>query len=342
MISSSNNKRKSEPEPEPEPEPRHSSPLSKRGTIPSILNDEPSSSPHTHTLAYLGPPGSHSHAAALSLASTYTLIPSPTIQSVFESVCTKHTVCGLVPIQNSKSGFVSQSLDSFIKYADAVRIIDELYHVVHQSVLGVPNPDTDWKTTITQVYSQPEALAQVKTYLDTTFPPAAAAAPPAVARIPVSSTSFAAQLASSSPYTSIAICSAVCAQLYNLTVLAENVEDASDNTTRFVLVAPRDPGPGPDPPPHATLKVHVMLTPRPAADIGTILALLRPDSQCAVRIEQLASRPSAPSAPSEPASIWCHTYFIELATPHMRRVHEWIARVETHCISIHVLGSCQR
>ncbi|RUS19314.1 hypothetical protein BC938DRAFT_475757 [Jimgerdemannia flammicorona] len=80
---------------------------------------------------------------------------------------------------------------------------------------------------IKKIYSHPQALGQCKRYLDTHHPVAE--------RIPVTSTSAAAELAARETGAA-AICSLVCAELYGLNVREQNIEDVKNNATRFVIL----------------------------------------------------------------------------------------------------------
>ncbi|TPX36749.1 prephenate dehydratase [Synchytrium microbalum] len=335
------------------------SPQAKRSNNKNNTDDDIES---TSTLSYLGPPGSHSHAAAMSLPKTsptsteFKLVQADTIASVFENLVSGKTQYALVPWENSRSGSVTQALDAFKKFVGVARsgddasngssegriqIVNDLYHVVHQSVLGVPNPDGDWKSTITNIYSHPEALSQVKMYLDECFLPSnthskTTTSPPS--RVPVSSTSHAAQLAANSPHTSIAICSTVCAELYNLKVLQENVEDANDNTTRFLLVtrssasnsnADTQASSSATAAPTLKIKTHLMMTLKQDENIATVCCKLGKGKD--IMVTKIDSRPSG-------LENWNYTYYIEIISPSPLKL---ATEVKSMCSSLHVLGSYQ-
>ena len=96
---------------------------------------------HPIKAAYLGPPASYSHQAALEyfkvspVSTKITLHPYPTFPSIFSAVQTGEVDCGIVPVENSSNGSVVQVLDLFANRADEhgdVRIVAEHYlPVVH-------------------------------------------------------------------------------------------------------------------------------------------------------------------------------------------------------------------
>ncbi|RUP45518.1 Prephenate dehydratase-domain-containing protein [Jimgerdemannia flammicorona] len=128
---------------------------------------------------------------------------------VFDAVERGRTTYGIVPFENSSYGSVVVTLDRLID--TELRIRAEAYLGVHHTLMS--NSPLD---AIKKVYSHPQALGQCKRYLDTHHPVAE--------RIPVTSTSAAAELAARETGAA-AICSLVCAELYGLNVREQNIED---------------------------------------------------------------------------------------------------------------------
>lgn len=175
-------------------------------------------------VAYLGPPYSYSHLAAIQrFGQSVDLVPVGSIPAVFEEVNRGHVHYGLVPIENSTDGRVADTLDMFTRLP--VRICGEVQMRIHHHLLGrCPRSD------VQEVYSRPQALSQCRNWLTKHLPTART--------IEVTSTSTAAQLAQDKPGAA-AIASRQAGVHYGLNVLVENIEDNAGNLTRFAVIGDR-------------------------------------------------------------------------------------------------------
>ncbi|MEO1655205.1 MAG: chorismate mutase, partial [Bacteroidota bacterium] len=176
-------------------------------------------------VAYLGPEGSFSHQAAESrfgVLSDY--IPLQNIRSVFESVNTERARFGVIPIENNREGFVRESIDLLHEFH--VRIVAEILLPVHFTFVS----QCDRLNDIQRIYSREIAFKQCRNFLNDYFKDEHTEI------VPVESTSKAAKLASEDPY-SAAICSSVAAKIFRVPILFENIEDSSNNRTRFLILS---------------------------------------------------------------------------------------------------------
>jgi chorismate mutase/prephenate dehydratase len=175
-------------------------------------------------VAYLGPEASFTHQAAESkFGAMSTYYPISTIRGVFREVANKKAKFGVVPIENSSNGIVSDTITSLSDFD--LKIIAEVIVDIHH-VLASVAPDI---RDIKRIYSKDIAFGQCQNFLnDFGFD--------MVEQIPVESTAKAAKLAANDAQ-SAAICSQVAAKLYNIPVLFENIEDDQNNKTRFFVVS---------------------------------------------------------------------------------------------------------
>jgi chorismate mutase/prephenate dehydratase len=172
-------------------------------------------------VAYLGPLYSYSHLAALEkFGHSADLVPVGNIAAVFEEVNRGQARYGLVPIENSTDGRITDTLDTFTRLP--MKICGEVALPIHHTLLG-KSPRGD----ITEVYSKPQALSQCRNWLAKHLPQARA--------IEVASTSTAAQIARDKPGAA-AIASQEAGKYFGLDVLAENIEDNPANQTRFAVI----------------------------------------------------------------------------------------------------------
>ncbi|MFN0199492.1 MAG: prephenate dehydratase, partial [Planctomycetaceae bacterium] len=193
-------------------------------TVRSVFREVLSAARHkvrSVKVAYLGPPYSFSHVAAIErFGLSADLIPVNTIATVFEEVNRGHANFGVVPIENSTDGRIVDTLDMFTRLP--LRICGEVQLAIHHHLLAsVPRGE------IVEVYSKPQALSQCREWLSRNMPQAQLRE--------VTSTSTAAQLARDKPGAA-AIASHQAAVQYNLQIVAERIEDNANNITRFAVI----------------------------------------------------------------------------------------------------------
>jgi chorismate mutase/prephenate dehydratase len=173
-------------------------------------------------VAYLGPEFTFSHLAAIErFGHSAELVPVGTIAAVFEEVERGQAQCGVVPMENSTDGRVSDTLDCFSR--SHVRICGELPLRIHHCLLGVGKRD-DVRTVV----SKPQPLSQCRNWLARHLPHADL--------VEVGSSAEAARRAKDNP-TIAAVASAQAGVNYGLPVLVPNIEDNADNVTRFAVIS---------------------------------------------------------------------------------------------------------
>jgi chorismate mutase/prephenate dehydratase len=172
-------------------------------------------------VAYLGPEFTFSHLAAIErFGESAELVPVGTIAAVFEEVERGQVEFGVVPMENSTDGRVSDTLDCFAR--SSARICGELPLRIHHCLLGVGTRDA-----VRTVYSKPQPLSQCRNWLAKHLPQAGL--------VEVASTADAAKKVHADPQIA-AVASAQAGVHYGLPVLAANIEDQSDNVTRFAVI----------------------------------------------------------------------------------------------------------
>jgi prephenate dehydratase len=224
-------------------------------------------------LAYLGPGGTFSEEAALYYSASYKrqLVEYPTIAAVIRAVCEKETNEGLVPLENSLEGGVGATLDQLARQ-EGLFIRYELTRPVRQCLMARENLPL---AQIKIVYSHLHALGQCADYIDHQLPHAEC--------LPVESTAAAAALASQNRGAA-AIAPGRAAALYNLLLLAEDIQDNQDNYTRFVVLA------GADHPPTGKDKTSLVFTIPDGP--GSLYKILGYFARRAINLTRIESRPS--------------------------------------------------
>jgi chorismate mutase / prephenate dehydratase len=173
-------------------------------------------------VAYLGPEFTFSHLAAIQrFGQSAELVPVGTIAAVFEEVERGQAQFGVVPMENSTDGRISDTLDCFSR--SPVHICGELPLRIHHCLLGIGERDA-----VCKVYSKPQPLSQCRNWLARHMPKAELQE--------VASTAEAARRVKDDA-ASAAVASAQAAANYELPVLVPNIEDNPDNITRFAIIA---------------------------------------------------------------------------------------------------------
>lgn len=177
-------------------------------------------------IAFLGPEYSYSHIAALQrFGEAVSYSRTGNIAAVFEEVTRKHADYGVVPLENSTDGRITDTLDMFIRIPQ-IKICSEIRLRVHHHLMA--NCE---QTEIRRVYSKAQALSQCRNWLSKNLPHASLHE--------VSSTADAARLVQTEPNVA-AVASRQAGVRYGIRILFHNIEDSPFNETRFAVIGPTD------------------------------------------------------------------------------------------------------
>jgi chorismate mutase/prephenate dehydratase len=175
-------------------------------------------------VAYLGPEASFTHQAAESkFGAMSEYLPIGSIQGIFREVEKGTAKFGVIPIENSSNGIVSDTINCLDEYD--LKIIAEVMIDVHFAFATLSE---DYKK-ITKVYSKDIAFGQCRKFLQDLGLDNAEL-------VPVESTAKAAKLAAKDA-DAAALCPSIAAKLYNLPIRFHNVEDNTNNRTRFFIIS---------------------------------------------------------------------------------------------------------
>lgn len=265
-------------------------------------------------VAYFGLPGSFTHAACIkqfgSSADSYSVV---NITDIFKEVQNDKADYGIVPVENSYEGVVTHTLDMFVDFP--LKICSERFLKISQCLISNLS---DLKE-IKKVYSHRQALAQCRLWLENHLPHAET--------IEASSTSEAAKIAQWDKY-SASIGSEISAEIYGLNVLADNIQDAKENITRFLVIGKTDCSyTGED-------KTSLILTIKD--EVGALLKILTPFNERGVSLSKIESRPSRKRA-------WDYFFFLD-ARNHIseKPLADAIEEVKKYCLNVQNLGSYPR
>lgn len=264
-------------------------------------------------VAYLGPEATYTHAAALkNFGSSIDYEALGTVPDVFATVARGDADYGVVPVENSTHGTVISTLDMLVE--TGLTIVAQIYlEISHALISHAP------LNGITSVHSKDNALGQCRQWLSRHLP--------GVELVEATSTAAAVKHAAGNK-SAAAIASKVAAQLYNVPVLAESIQDQTDNVTRFLVIG-KDPTPrlgnGRD-------RSSFVFT-LPNNNPGALIKALFPFSMRGINISKIESRPSR-------KKLWDYYFYVDVSGhKEDREVGEAIAELEQFCPFIKWLGS---
>ncbi|HET9421234.1 MAG TPA: prephenate dehydratase [Nocardioides sp.] len=186
-------------------------------------------------IAYQGEPGANSHLVCTQHYPDYEAVPCASFEDVFAVVEGGEADLAMIPIDNSIAGRVAD-IHHFLPDSD-LHIVAEHFLRIRFHLMAVPGATLD---TITTAHSHVHALGQCRKIIrEHGLRPIISGDTAGAAR----------EVAEAADPTQSAISPPMAAEIYGLEVLAEDVEDADHNTTRFVVLsrdfiqAPADNGP---------------------------------------------------------------------------------------------------
>ena len=236
-------------------------------------------------VAFLGPEGTFTQQAVLKhFGHSVRSLPLPSVDEVFHEVESGSVDFGVVAIENSTEGMVINTLDRFLN--SSVKICGEIELRIHHSLMGRMASLRE----VQRVCAHQQALAQCGSWLDENLPEAE--------RMPVTSNAEGARRARDEKGTA-AIAGETAAAVYGLEVLAKDIEDLADNTTRFFVLGRKLFAPsGQD---RTTLLISVGKTDAP----GALVSLLEPFANHGISMTRIESRPSHKKK-------WDYVFFVDI------------------------------
>lgn len=237
-------------------------------------------------IGFLGPEGTFTQTAVYKqFGHSVRALPFHTIDEVFQEVESGVADFGVVPIENSTEGSVNNTLDMFL--TSPLKIAGEIELRIEQHLLG----QMTGLENIERICAHEQSLAQCRGWLREYLPQ--------VELIGMSSNAAGARRARDESGTA-AIGPDVAADVYNLKILVDSIQDRRDNATRFLVVG-REllTASGSD---KTTLLVSTSDT---GAGAGVLHTLLQPLADHGVNITFIESRPSQ-------RQNWDYVFFMDI------------------------------
>ena len=233
--------------------------------IESVIESTDKMLPSTATVACQGTEGAYSEEATGKLFANPSVMYFESFKGVFEAV--KNGVCryGVLPIENSVHGSVSEVIDLMAEYD---------FNIVRSAKVQINHVLLAKKGTkeIKEIFSHRQAIGQCDRYLD------------GVKVTVVQNTAVAARMVAESNRNDVAsISSPACAEIYGLNIMNSNIKDSDNNYTRFICISKNmEIYPGAD-------KITVML--KLQHQPGSLYNLIAKFASVGVNLTKIESRP---------------------------------------------------
>jgi chorismate mutase/prephenate dehydratase len=262
-------------------------------------------------VACFGPLATFTHLAALRhFGSSASFLPVESIKAVFDAVDSGKAEFGVVPIENSNEGVVSSTLDLFMDYD--LKVSAEVMLEITHNLLSKSGD----KAKIKKVYSNPQASAQCRRWLESNLP--------GIPILESTSTARAAEIASQDDEAA-AIASELAAKVYDLHFVEKDIGNSRHNYTRFLVISKEYP------PKTGKDKTSIMFSIKDRP--GALHNILTPFKRAKINLTKIESRPSKRKA-------WEYIFFVDMEG-HIddKRVRKAIDGIRDNCLYVKILGS---
>lgn len=237
-------------------------------------------------VAYFGPAGTWTHEAALKMfGHAAVLHPMPTIEATVGEAEKEQCDFAVVPFENSSAGTVGVTVDVLAR--TPLSINGEVMVRVRHNLLCADEAAPERLTTI---YAHPLAFEQCRRWLDANAPQAT--------RLAAESNAAATRTVAEMRGGVAAIGSLAARDIYELTLVAADIADFDNNSTRFLVLGRRAPAPSGDD------KTSFIMTVKDAP--GAMFEVFQPLRREGVNMEKLESRPI-------PGRLWEYLFFVDCA-----------------------------
>ena len=267
-------------------------------------------------VAFLGPEGTFTQTAVFKhFGHSVRALALATVGEVFQEVESGNADFGVVAIENSSEGMITNTLDRFL--ASPLRICGEVELRIEHCLMGQMRSLGE----VLRVCAHSQGLAQCRGWLNEHLLDAE--------RVPVASNAEGARRARDEHGTA-GIAGETAAQVYGLNVLAREIEDRTDNSTRFLVLGSKLLRPsGAD-------RTTLLLSARDTQSPGALQQLLEPFARAGINMSRIESRPSRRRK-------WDYVFFIDIdGHAEDAPVRKALAVLKRRASLLRVLGSYPR
>ncbi len=265
-------------------------------------------------VAFQGIKGAYSELAAYRFfGRKVETVSYESFDEVFAAVAAKDVDSGMVPVENTIAGSVVENFDLML--ASETTVVAEVYQPIRHCLLASKSATLD---SIRKAFSHPHALKQCKDFLMAR----------GIAVQPLYDTAGAAyEVARWNRSDYAAIASELCAEIYDMSILENNIQSNSSNTTRFFVIVSKDQVPEDIQAEKTTLAFAIKHAP------GALVDALKIFQKHRLNLTRLESRPI-------PENPWEYVFYTDFEGGlHVPAAEEALAELRTEAAFVKVLGT---
>jgi prephenate dehydratase len=266
-------------------------------------------------VAFQGEAGAFTEAAAVQMyGDSIVTVPRPTFDATFRAITEGHADALLVPVENSLAGSVVRVYDLLLE--SELTITAETILPIEMNLIGCPGASL---SEIRSVSSHPMALAQCEHFFGQH---------PGIKRLPAEDTAGSVrEMLVRGDKTHAAIAGKYAADRYRGEIIAERIQDNSENFTRFVFLQPSKQAASANCPEASKMSIAMRLAHRP----GSLLSSLEPFSRNGVNLLKIESRPIH-------GRPWEYQFFLDVEADAVGRLEKALAELREAAHEVRVLG----
>jgi prephenate dehydratase len=232
-------------------------------------------------VSFQGENGAYSESAAqIFFQEETTTVSCLTFKQVLNNTEAGITDYSILPVENSIEGNVGESYD--VLYSSNLYVIGEIYHKIEHCLIGTGNLEN-----ITTIYSHPQALGQCRNFLQKNN----------YKTVPTYDTAGSVKIIKDLNNENLAsIASENAAQIYNMPIIKENIENESNNYTRFLILSKeRTDSTGND-------KTSIIFSIK--HEPGTLFKIIKKFSDYSINLTKIESRPKI-------GTTWEYNFYVD-------------------------------
>ncbi|MCG8570597.1 MAG: prephenate dehydratase [Spirochaetes bacterium] len=260
-------------------------------------------------IAYLGPKATYTHEASIKyFGEDHDFIPARKIRDIFTLITNNEVNFGVVPVENSTGGSITDTLDLFIQ--TDLKIYDQTILKIHHNLLSKTKPNN-----IKKIFSHPQSFIQCAQYLEKNYPQ--------TEFFDMPSNAEGAHFARNTP-NSAAIGSVLCGTEYQLKIIDSQINDYKDNETKFFIIAKEYQSQTKD---RSLIIISIL------DKVGGLFDILKVFKKNKINMTRIESRPSK-------TKNWDYVFVIEYEnSANIKRNQNLLSQLAKKCSIVDYLGS---
>ena len=278
-------------------------------------------------VSFQGEPGAYSESAAKAYAKKrlegeITTIPCSTFKQVLDNTETGISDYSILPVENSIEGNVGESYDALL--TSSVYAIGELYHKIEHCLIGSGKLEE-----IDTVYSHPQALGQCRNFLqDGSYK-----------TVPTYDTAGSVKIVKDMNEKNVAcIASKNAATIYNMPIIKENIENDSNNYTRFLILKMEKPLSGYE---NEDAKTSIVFSIK--HESGALYKIIRIFNENKINLTKIESRPKNDGSVIVPGKKWEYNFYVDfIGHESNENITKVLSEIKNSTSFLKIIGSYPR